>query len=109
MSRHDPERNGVPAMIRSIFSLLLILSGLPLIAAALNGDGSVITTQAARLHGLYAGIVLVVAGFVLGKFWSLKVDYKGAESAADESLSATQKRQEPVEEQIDLFEPQRKS
>ena len=59
-------------MIRSMLALLLILVGVPLIVAALNGDPTVIETQDARLHGLYAGVVLVIVGFVLGKFWSLK-------------------------------------
>ncbi len=81
-------------MLRSLVSLLLILTGIPLIAAALHGDASVIETQDARLHGLYAGIVLIIAGFILGKFWVLNLYGKKATATA---------KQEP--EQIDLFEP----
>ena len=86
-------------MIRSMFSLLLILAGIPLIAAALHGDSTVIPTQEARLHGLYAGIVLLVAGFIIGKFWSLKWNYNGSARRAREAAQAN----EP--QQIDLFEP----
>ena len=89
-------------MIRSMFALLLILVGAPLIVAALNGDPTVIETQDARLHGLYAGVVLVIVGFVVGKFWSLKWEMKRLPQA-------TPQRQEPVEEQIDLFEPRNKA
>jgi len=92
-------------MIRSMFALLLILTGAPLIVAALNGDSTVIETQDARLHGLYAGVVLVIAGFIIGKFWSLKWQMKRSSQAA----GATPQRQEPVEEQIDLFEPRNKA
>ena len=92
-------------MIRSMLALLLILVGVPLIVAALNGDPTVIETQEARLHGLYAGVVLVIVGFVIGKFWSLKWQPKRSSQAA----LATPQRQEPVEEQIDLFEPRNKA
>ncbi len=92
-------------MIRSMLALLLILTGVPLIVAALNGDSTVIETQDARLHGLYAGVVLAIAGFVIGKFWSLKWQMKRSAPAA----GATPQRQEPVEEQIDLFEPRNKA
>ncbi len=81
-------------MLRSLISLLLILCGIPLIAASLHGDSTIIETSDARLHGLYAGIAFVIAGFVLGKFWVLNLYGKKA--------TATEK-QEP--EQIDLFEP----
>lgn len=104
---------GFPHMIRSMLSLLLILIGIPLIAAALHGDSTVITTQEARLHGLYAGAVLVIAGFIIGKYWSLKWDYQGsgarAEAEAARAAAAAQKRLEPVEEQIDLFEPRNRA
>jgi len=76
-----------------------------LIIAALNGDNTIIETQDARLHGLDAGVVLVVVGFVIGKFWSLKWQMKRSSQAA----VATPQRQEPVEEQIDLFEPRNKA
>lgn len=51
------------------------------------------------MHGLYAGIVLLVAGFIIGKFWSLKWDYNGPSRRAREAAQA----KEP--QQIDLFEP----
>ena len=90
-------------MIRSLLSLLLILIGLPLIAASLHGDSTVIPTAEARTHGLYAGIVLMIAGFVIGKFWSLNWDYNGAARRAREATEP----QEP--QQIDLFEPRNKA
>ena len=83
-------------MLRSLFALLLILAGVPLVVAALNGDPTVIETQDARLHGLYAGVVLVIAGFIVGKFWSLKWE-----------MGRTPLPPKPVEEQIDLFEPRK--
>ncbi len=83
-------------MLRSLLALLLILAGVPLVVAALNGDPTVIETQDARLHGLYAGVVLVIAGFILGKFWSLKWE-----------MGRTPLPPKPVEEQIDLFEPRK--
>ena len=83
-------------MLRSMFALLLILTGVPLIVAALNGDPTVIETQDARLHGLYAGVVLALAGFIIGKFWSLKWE-----------MGRTPLPPKPVEEQIDLFEPRK--
>jgi Na+/melibiose symporter-like transporter len=88
-----------------MLALLLILVGAPLIVAALNGDPTVIETQDARLHGLYVGVVLVIVGFVIGKFWSLKWEMKRSAPAA----GTTAQRQEPVEEQIDLFEPRNKA
>ena len=91
-------------MIRSMLALLLILAGIPLIAAAMHGDSTVIGTPDARLHGLYAGLALIIAGFVLGKFWSLKWRPKRSSQAAGAA-----QRQEPVEEQIDLFEPRNKA
>ncbi len=81
-------------MLRSLVSLLFILCGIPLIAASLHGDSTIIETADARLHGLYAGIAFVVAGFVLGKFWVLNLYGKKATATV---------KQEP--EQIDLFEP----
>lgn len=92
-------------MIRSMLALLLILIGIPLIAAAMHGDSTFIETQDARLHGLYAGVVLIIAGFVIGKFWSLKWQPKRSAQVA----RATPQRQEPVEEQIELFEPRNKA
>lgn len=83
-------------MMRSLLALLLILIGVPLTVFALNGDPTVVQTPEARLHGLYAGIALIIVGFILGKFWSLKWKSKRTSSVA-----ATK----PVEEQIDLFEP----
>ncbi len=83
-------------MLRSMFALLLILTGVPLIVAALNGDPTLIETQDARMHGLYAGVVLVIAGFIIGKFWSLKWN-----------MPRTPLPPKPVEEQIDLFEPRK--
>jgi len=88
-------------MIRSLLALLLILIGIPLIAASLHGDSTIITTESGRTMGLYAGIALMVAGFILGKFWSLKWEPKRSSQAA----RAAVQRHEPVEEQIDLFEP----
>ena len=84
-------------MMRSMFGLLLILTGVPLIVAALNGDPTVIETQDARLHGLYAGVALIVVGFVFGKFWSLKWKTTRSPQAA----------QQP--QQIDLFEPRKEA
>jgi Na+/melibiose symporter-like transporter len=88
-----------------MLALLLILVGAPLIVAALNGDSTVIETQDARLHGLYVGVVLVIVGFFIGKFWSLKWEMKRSIPTA----GATAPKQEPVEEQIDLFEPRNKA
>ena len=90
-------------MIRSLLSLLLILLGIPLIAASLHGDSTIIQTPEARTHGLYAGILLMIAGFVIGKFWSLNWNY---DSPARRAREATE-RQEP--QQIDLFEPRNKA
>ena len=84
-----------------MLALLLILIGIPLIAASLHGDSTIITTESGRTMGLYAGIALIIAGFILGKFWSLKWQPKRSSQAA----RATGRSQEPVEEQIDLFEP----
>ena len=88
-----------------MLALLLILTGVPLVVAALNGDPTVIETQDARLHGLYAGVVLIIVGFVIGKFWSLKWQPKRSAQVA----RVTPQSQEPVEEQIDLFEPRNKA
>ena len=88
-------------MIRSMLALLLILIGIPLIAAAYHGDSSVIQSPEARMQGLYAGIAFIIAGFVLGKFWSLKWQPKRSSAAT----RTTAQKQEPAEEQIDLFEP----
>ncbi len=85
-------------MLRSLISLLFILCGIPLIAAALHGDSTVIETSEARMHGLYAGIAFVIAGFVVGKFWVLNLYGKKASATAKE---------EP--QQIDLFEPRNKA
>ena len=49
-----------------------------MIAAAMHGDSTFIETQDARLHGLYAGVVLIIVGFVIGMFWSLKWQPKSA-------------------------------
>ena len=84
-----------------MLALLLILIGIPLIAASLHGDSTIIITESGRTTGLYAGIALIIAGFILGKFWSLKWQPKRSSQAA----RAAARRQEPVEEQIDLFEP----
>ncbi len=84
-------------MMRSLVSLLLILIGVPLTIFALNGDSTVIETQDARMHGLYAGVALIIVGFIIGKFWSLKWKMKRS------SLPA----QQP--EQIDLFEPRKEA
>ena len=83
-------------MMRSLVALLLILIGAPLTIFALNGDPTVIETQDARMHGLYAGVALIVVGFVFGKFWSLKW-----------KMARTPLPPKPVEEQIDLFEPRK--
>ncbi len=83
-------------MMRSMFGLLFMLISVPLIVAALNGDPSVIQTADARMHGLYAGVVLFIAGVIIGKFWSLKW-----------KMPRTPLPQKPVEQQIDLFEPRK--
>ena len=75
-----------------------------ILAPALNGDPSVIQSQSSRLYGAYAGAVLLVAGFFIGKFWSLKWEPKRGISAAE-----TPKSEEPVEEQFDMFEPRKKA
>jgi hypothetical protein len=79
-----------------MFGLLLILTSVPLIVAALNGDSTIIEAQDARLHGLYAGVVLLIAGVIIGKFWSLKWE-----------MGRTPLPPKPVEQQIDLFEPRK--
>ena len=62
----------------------------------MHGDSTVIETQDARLHGLYAGVVLFVAGVIIGKFWSLKWE-----------MGRTPLPPKPIEQQIDLFEPRK--
>ena len=82
-------------MLRSLFALLLILTAVPFIIGALKGDPTIIENADARMHGLYAGVVLLIVGFIIGKFWSLKWKMKRSAQVA----------QEP---QMDLFEPQNK-
>ena len=84
-------------MMRSIVALAFILTGVPLVIFALNGDSTVIESQDARMHGLYAGAALLIVGFVFGKFWSLKWKMK----------RSAQPAQQP--EQIDLFEPRKEA
>ena len=91
-------------MFRSLFGLLFILIGVSMIIPALNGDPTVMQSQASRTYGGYAGAALLIAGFITGKFWSLKWEPKRRISAA-----APERREEPVEEQIDLFEPRNKA
>ncbi len=80
-------------MLRSLFALLLILTSVPLLTAALKGDPTIMETADARMHGLYAGIVLMIAGFIIGKFWSLKWKMKRTPIPAEKR------------DQMDLFEP----
>ncbi len=82
-------------MLRSLFALLLILTAVPLVIAALNGDPTVMETADSRMHGLYAGVVLLIAGFFIGKFWSLKWKMKRTPIPAQDR------------DQMDLFEPQK--
>ena len=49
------------------------------------------------MHGLYAGAVLSLAGFIFGKFWSLKWE-------SGDIMAA-----EAGQEQIDLFEPRKEA
>jgi hypothetical protein len=93
-------------MIRSLLGLLLILIGISLMAAGLNDDSSVLGSQSARLYGSYFGATLLVLGIIIGKFWSLKWQPKRKTSAG--AFAGTSAREEPVEEQIDLFEPRNK-
>ncbi len=83
-------------MLRSLGSILLILIGIPLVAASLHGDSSIIPTAEQRLHGLYLGIVLIIVGFVAGKYWVLNL--YGKKPAP---------KQEPA--QGDLFEPRKQA
>ena len=84
-------------MLRSLFALLLILVAVPLVTAALKGDPTIIESAVARMHGLYAGAILMIAGFIIGKFWSLKWKMKRTPIPAQER------------DQMDLFEPQKKA
>jgi len=93
-------------MIRSLIALPLILIGISSMAAGLNGDSSVIDSQSARLYGAYIGAALLAVNFIIGKFWSLNWQPKPRANAGASGFAASaEKRQEPVEEQIDLFEP----
>jgi hypothetical protein len=97
-------------MTRSLFALLLSLIGISSMGAGLNGDSSVIDSQSARLYGAYVGAALLASGFIIGKFWSLKWQPKRRTNAGASGFAASaEKRQEPVEEQIDLFEPRNKA
>jgi len=105
-------------MIRSLLGLLFILIGISLLATGMNGDSSVIESESSRHYGTYAGAALLALGFIVGKFWSLKWQPKrrtNAGNSVGEPLARTPefagvaaKREEPVEEQIDLFEPRNK-
>jgi len=91
-------------MIRSLLGLLFILIAVALLMTAYNGDPSVIEIQSKRLFGPYAGAALLVAGFIVGKFWSLKWEPKRRISTA-----TGEKLEEPAEEQMNLFEPRNKA
>jgi len=97
-------------MIRSLLGLLLILIGLSLMATGLNGDSSVIESHHTRFYGTYAGAALMVLGFIIGKFWSLKWEpkRKAVAGSSMEPQTISVQREEPVEEQIDLFDEPRK-
>ena len=95
-------------MLRSILGLLLILVGVSLMATGLNDDSSFIQSESARLHGAYVGAALLAVGVIIGKFWSLKLQPKQTTNGFAGATPA--KRDEPVEEQIDLFdEPRNKA
>jgi len=50
------------------------------LATGWHGGQALIQTEGLKAYGLYMGPVLIIAGFIIGKFWSLK--YKPKRSSA---------------------------
>ena len=60
----------------TIIGLFLILTGLPFLAAGLGFENLLSNFEGMRPYETAFGAVLVVAGFIIGKFWVLKVNRK---------------------------------
>lgn len=60
----------------SIIGLLLVLTGLPFLAAGLGFENTLSNFEGMRLYETGLGAVLVIAGIIIGKFWVLKVNRK---------------------------------
>ncbi|MBT3071857.1 hypothetical protein KKP04_13375 [Rhodomicrobium sp. Az07] len=59
----------------TIIGLFLMLTGLPFLAAGL-GSENLLSDPGMKLYEVAFGAALIIAGFVIGKFWSLKVKPK---------------------------------
>jgi hypothetical protein len=105
----DPIGKGY-AMISSLVGLLFMLIGLSFIATGLSGENSLIESGGLRAYGTYIGAAFFIAGFVIGKFWSLKVKtkYTYPPTYLDSSSKVTvPEGHEKVEEQFNLFDEPR--
>ncbi|ADP70756.1 hypothetical protein Rvan_1504 [Rhodomicrobium vannielii ATCC 17100] len=60
----------------TIIGLFLMLTGLPFLAAGLGSENMLSDLQGMKLYETAFGAALMIAGFVIGKFWSLKVKPK---------------------------------
>jgi hypothetical protein len=76
-------------MISSLVGLLLILVGLAFAAASYGGH-PFIESEGLKSSGAYVGGALIAAGFVIGKFWSLKVKTKYTYPPAEFAQAAAQ-------------------
>jgi len=59
----------------TIIGLLLMLTGLPFLAAGL-GSENLLSDQGMKLYEAAFGAALIIAGFVIGKFWILRIKPK---------------------------------
>ena len=56
--------------------ILLILTGLPFLAAGLGFQNLLSDLEGIRPYETGIGAVLIIAGVIIGKFWVLKVNRK---------------------------------